>query len=191
MDTQIVLETERLILRPFVESDAESLHRVFSDPVAMKHYPSPLDLEGTRAWIERNQKRYEEDGVGLWAMVRKVTGSVIGDCGLTIQSVEGTGELEIGFHVLRTLWGRGFATEAATACRDYAFEVLERDRVISWMCPRNIPSRYVAERIGMSFEKEVINATGAERVVYALSREQWGRLTAERSTDACDNVLNL
>ena len=74
-----ILETERLILREFAVADAASLALVLSDPEAMKYYPAPLDLAGTQQWIDRNQRRYTDDGVGLWAMVLKTSGATIGD----------------------------------------------------------------------------------------------------------------
>jgi RimJ/RimL family protein N-acetyltransferase len=97
---------------------------------------------------------YADRGFGLWALVLKENGEVIGDCGLVVQQIEGVGEVEIGYHVRRDLWGQGFATEAAQACREYGFHQLGRDRLISLIHPANRASRRVAEKNGMTLTKE-------------------------------------
>jgi [ribosomal protein S5]-alanine N-acetyltransferase len=84
-----ILETGRLLLREFTPADTAALALVLSDPETMKYYPAPIDRAGTQQWIERNLRRYAEDGVGLWAMVLKTTGELIGDCGIIRQQVEG------------------------------------------------------------------------------------------------------
>jgi [ribosomal protein S5]-alanine N-acetyltransferase len=151
-----ILETERLLLREFVHGDVDALAAVISDPETMRFYPEPRDRAGVGSWIERNRRRYRDDGHGLWAMVLKFSGEVIGDCGLTRQPVDGVHEIEIGYHVRRDLWGRGFAPEAAAACRDYGFEKLGVERLISLIRPENLPSRRVAEKIGLTLWKEVL-----------------------------------
>ena len=96
-----ILETERLILRKFLPEDTDALALVLSDPVTMKYYPAPIDRVGTQQWIERNLRRYSEDGVGLWAMVLRANGEMIGDCGIVRQQVEGEYLYEIGYHLRR------------------------------------------------------------------------------------------
>jgi ribosomal-protein-alanine N-acetyltransferase len=151
-----VLETDRLLLREFVPSDVDALAAVISDPETMRFYPAPRDRAGVESWIERNRRRYRDDGHGLWGMVLKSSGEVIGDCGLTRQTVDGEDEIEIGYHVRRDLWGQGLAPEAARACRDYGFARLGAERQISLIRPENLPSRRVAEKVGLSWWKEVM-----------------------------------
>ena len=151
-----ILETDRLLLREFVPGDVNALAAVISDPETMRFYPEPYDRTGVESWIERNRRRYRDDGHGLWAMVLKSSGEVIGDCGLTRQSVDGVDEIEIGYHVRRDQWGRGLAPEAARACRDYGFERLDAERLISLIRPENFPSRRVAEKVGLTLWKEVM-----------------------------------
>jgi len=151
-----ILETERLQLREFVADDVDALSGVLSDAETMRHYPAPLDRAGVAEWIERNRRRYAEAGHGLWAMVLKSSGDVVGDCGLTRQTVDGVDEIEIGYHVRRDLWGQGYAPEAARACRDYGFARLGVERLISLVRLGNLPSRRVAEKVGMSLWKEVM-----------------------------------
>ncbi len=141
-----ILETKRLVLREFVPSDADALALVLCDPETMKYYPASIDRDGIQQWIERNLRRYAEDGVGVWAMVLKTAGEIIGDCGIIRQHVEGEYLYEIGFHLRRDHWGQGLATEAAIACREWGFANLKVDRLISLIRPENVPSRRVAER---------------------------------------------
>jgi [ribosomal protein S5]-alanine N-acetyltransferase len=152
----LILETRRLRLREFEFDDMDALAAILSDPEAMRYYLAPLDHMGVIDWIQRNRNRYANDGFGLWAMILKTTGELIGDCGLVRQSVDGTDEIEIGYHVRRDLWGQGFASEAACACRDYGFDRLSVDRLISLIRPQNLPSRRVAEKMGMTVWKEVV-----------------------------------
>src|SRR5690349_16523151 len=126
-DRDVMLETERLLLRPHVAADAEALDAILGDPVAMEFYPAPLDRHGVEEWIRRNQERYARDGFGKWAMVLKETGEVGGSCGCALQDVEGRDQIEVGYNVRRDLWGRGYATEAARACMEYAFAKLGVD----------------------------------------------------------------
>jgi ribosomal-protein-alanine N-acetyltransferase len=151
-----ILETERLLLREFFPNDVDALALVLSDHETMRFYPAALDRAGVAAWIERNRRRYTDAGHGLWAMVLKSSGEVVGDCGLSRQTVDGTDEIEIGYHVRRDLWGQGYAPEAARACQGYGFARLGADRLISLIRPENLPSRRVAEKTGLSLWKEVI-----------------------------------
>ena len=151
-----ILETPRLHLREFIPEDADALALVLSDTETMRYYPVQFDRAGVEEWIARNRRRYTVNGHGLWAMILKSTGELIGDCGVTVQNVDGIDELEIGYHLRRDHWGQAYATEAAQACRDWAFANRNTDYVISLIRPENQPSRRVAERNGMILWKEVI-----------------------------------
>ncbi|HKS76281.1 MAG TPA: GNAT family N-acetyltransferase [Terriglobales bacterium] len=151
-----ILETERLILRELVMEDAGALARVISDPETMRYYPAPFDRGGVEQWIERNRARYLKDGHGLWGMVLKSCGELIGDCGLIRQEVDGESLVEIGYHVCRDQWGKGLAPEAAKACRDYGFTRLGERYLISLIRPENFPSRRVAEKVGMTLWKTTL-----------------------------------
>ena len=164
-----IAETNRLLLREFEPEDADALARVMSDPETMRYYPAPFDRAGVEGWIARNRRRYAVDGHGLWAMILKSSGELIGDCGLTKQNVDGSEEIEIGYHVRRDHWGQGYATEAAIACREYGFATLPVERLISLIRPENLPSCRVAEKSGMKFWKEVM-WRGLRHYVYAAKR---------------------
>lgn len=164
-----ILETPRLLLRQFEPEDADALALVLSDPETMRYYPAPCDRVGVEQWIERNRQRYVQHGAGLWAMVLKASGEMIGDCDIIRQEVEGEFLYEIGYHLRRDLWGQGLATEAAIACREWGFKHLGVNRLISLIRPENVPSRRVAERNGMTIWKEV-DWRGLRHYVYSVER---------------------
>jgi [ribosomal protein S5]-alanine N-acetyltransferase len=153
---RVILETPRLLLREFVAGDAEALGLILSDAETMRFYRVLFDRAGVAEWIARNRRRYAADGHGLWGMVLKASGELIGDCGVTTQSVDGVEELEIGYHLRRECWGFGYATEAARACRDWAFLSRNVGYLISLIRPENLASRRVAERNGMRLWKSVV-----------------------------------
>ena len=167
---EFVLETARLKLRRFRDDDASAVFAIIGDRVAMQFYPKTFNREDAKQWITRNQRRYREDGYGLFAVTLKDSEEVIGDCGIIKQNVEGTTAMEVGYHFRRDQWGQGYATEAARACMGFAFESFGADRVISLIRPENVPSRRVAERNGMKLEREVVHY-GLPHLVYAMRRE--------------------
>lgn len=169
MEQGVILETERLRLRKFTMKDVKALEAVLGDPVAMRFYPAALDRPGVEGWIRRNLERYTSDGYGLWAMVLKGSNKVIGDCGCMLQEVEGRPEIEVGYHVRRDLWGRGYATEAALKCVEYAFSRLGAARVLSMIRPENLSSRRVAEKNGLTCDR-VIFWRGYDHCVYVKNK---------------------
>jgi [ribosomal protein S5]-alanine N-acetyltransferase len=166
-----ILATPRLVLREFCAEDVDALARVISDRETMRFYPEPFDRNAVEEWIARNRRRYVTNGHGLWGMIFKASGELIGDCGLTVQEVDGVDEIEIGYHVRRDLWGQGLATEAARACRDFGFTRLPVEHLISLIRPENLASRRVAEKNGMTVWKEVVRL-GLPHLVYSVRREQ-------------------
>ncbi|MGC2196300.1 MAG: GNAT family N-acetyltransferase [Terriglobales bacterium] len=176
----IVFETPRLILRQFVPEDADALAQVISDPATMRYYPAPFDRAGVEEWIARNVRRYAADGCGLWALDLKSSGEMIGDCGITLQELDGEHLPEIGYHVRRDMWGQGLATEAARACRDYGFTQLQMDSLISLIRPENAPSRRVAEKNAMKVWKKTSHSDMLH-LVYRIQQEEW-RTRSPRTT---------
>lgn len=168
----IVLETARLRLRRFRRDDVDAVFAIIGDEVAMQYYPRKFGIADAVEWIERNLRRYEEHGYGLFAVTLRGNEDLIGDCGLIAQVVEGEPQLEVGYHFRRDQWGRGYATEAARGCMEFAFRELRADKVISLIRPENVPSRRVAERNGMKVERQVIHAK-LPHLVYAIRREEF------------------
>lgn len=144
----VIVETDRLVLREIVQADLPVLHRIFSDPESMRYYPRVKSFEETAAWFEKLAFRsYAENGFGLWGIVEKASGELAGDCGITLQPTPNGLEPEIGYHLRREYLGRGYAAEAASACRDYGLEKLSFDRIVSIVSPENTPSQRVAARV--------------------------------------------
>ena len=152
------LTTERTRLREFVPEDLDALAPIFADEVMMEWYPGPFSRAESAFWIERNQRRYREDGFGLWALDLRDSGELLGDCGIVRQRVDDTDEIEIGWHVKRESWGRGYAPEAALAVAHYAFEDLRLPHLISLIRPENVNSARVAEKLGMHIWKHTMHA---------------------------------
>lgn len=154
----IVFETARLILRHVTIDDLDPLAALFADPEVMRFSLGTISREDAQRWIEGCLQDYQPDrwGFGLWAVVLRTTSQLIGFCGLTkFADVDGQSEVEIGYRLAKAHWGQGFATEAATATKNYAFSHLGMDRLISLIEAENIPSVRVAEKTGMSLEKTI------------------------------------
>ena len=171
---QVVVETERLILRHLTAHDVDAILAVIGHVEAMKYYPKTFSRDDAGQWVTRNQERYRNDGYGLFAVVLKSDGEVIGDCGLVRQEVEGETLLEVGYHLRRDQWGHGYATEAARACMTYAFGNLRAEKIVSLIRAENLPSRHVAERNGMKVERQVM-FHGLSHLMYAITREDYGK----------------
>ncbi len=152
--------------------------RVFRDPEVMRFGDGVQSPDWVRQWLQRRLEDYHQGrGLGVWAVVEKSSGETIGYCGLFFfPDVCGQPEIEIGYRLARSHWGRGYATEAARAVRDYAFQTLNVQRLIALIDPENTASIRVAEKLGMVYEKDVMfpGYTHPDRV-YALARRDEGR----------------
>ena len=172
MEQRIILETDRLFLREMNMDDFDALYKVLADTDIMQHYPYTFDKERVGAWIERNMNRYRENGFGLWAVCLKDTGEMIGDCGLTLQNIEGEMHPEIGYHIRADQHRKGYAKEAAAAVRDWAFANTDYPALYSYCKYTNIGSYKTAESIGMHFEKEYPDPENKITHVSVIFREE-------------------
>lgn len=150
----MILETERLILREFTSADLPDLREILQDPEVMYAYDHDFSEEDVQKWLDRQFTRYRELGFGLWAVILKSSGEMVGQTGLTMQPCEGEMLLEIGYLFKKRHWHQGYATEAAAGCREYAFGVLGADVVHCLIKADNYASQRVASRIGMTKVKE-------------------------------------
>ena len=171
-----MIETERLYLREYTTDDFDALYEILSDPETMRHYPSPFDRERTENWILWNLGNYEKYGFGLWAVVLKETNGFIGDCGITIQDIDGEMLPEIGYHIHKKYWRRGFAKEAARAARDWAFRNTPYDAVYACMKYTNAASCSTAAACGMRKVKEYPDPKNTVSFAYAITRTEWEAL---------------
>lgn len=146
----MILETERLSLRELEQSDFSALCAILQDEETMYAYEGAFTDAEVQEWLDRQLARYQKYGFGLWAVLLKETGELIGQCGLTMQPWKDEEVLEIGYLFRRDCWHQGYATEAAKACKKYAFEALNADEVCSIIRDTNAPSQKVALRNGMA-----------------------------------------
>ena len=146
----MILETERLILREMTQSDFPLLCKHLQDAEVMYAYEHAYSDTEVQERIDKQFQRYKENGFGIWAVILKESGELIGQCGLSMQPFADREVLEIGYIFQKAYWHKGYATEAAIACKEYAFDVLNADEVFSIIRDTNIASQNVARRNGMT-----------------------------------------
>lgn len=174
-----MIETDRLRLRPWIEADLESYARICADPEVMRYIGRGVTYSRARSEqsLAAIVKHLDEHGFGLWAAVDKTTDTWIGLIGLAFAGPGYDGvaenEVEIGWRFDRAYWGRGLATEGARACRDYAFEQLGLDGIVSIYQPGNTASRRVMEKLGMSYLRDGRGKRAEDVRIYGLDRATW------------------
>lgn len=154
-----MIETRRLEIRQLKFADHIALNELFSDPEVMNFSMSGTKTsDEVKVWLATViEDRKTSKGINLFAVVNKQKSTLVGYCGLTeFPDIDGVAEVEVGYRLIRKYWGQGFATEAAIAVRDYAFVDLGLGRLVALIDPTNKRSICVAEKIGMSYEKEVM-----------------------------------
>lgn len=166
-------ETNRLILRELNEADFGSWYEILSNAQTMKHYPAPFDRDKVRKWITWNLTNYKEYGFGLWAVILKETGEFIGDCGITMQNIHGQMLPEIGYHIHKDHQRKGYASEAALRCMQFAFDELKLPAVYSYMKYTNVPSYSTAMKNGMKLIDEYDDPVNTVTKVYRITKEEY------------------
>jgi len=152
-----IFETDRLYLREFVDGDYNDLCEILQDKEVMYAYEHSFSDDEVKSWYNKLiTSHYEKHGFGLWAVIHKETNEFLGQCGLTIQELNGNEYLEIGYLFKKKHWHKGYATEAASGCKKYAFEKLNAKSVCSIIRASNIASQNVATRIGMKKTGEIM-----------------------------------
>ena len=183
MPARLIMETPRLILREMNPDDFAALCAMLRDPEVMYAYAHAFSEDEVRQWLDRQLQRYRQDGFGLWAVTLKTEdgppGAMIGQCGLTRQECPpvSPGRVpEVGYLFRKSRWHQGYATEAARACRDYAFTTLGAGEVFSIIRANNAPSLAVARRNGMAvraaFSKHYYGQD-MPHLVFSITRSQW------------------
>ena len=157
-----ILETNRLLLRHQLPADLDDLWALYCDPEITTYIPDAprtrQEAQEELEWHMHGHPRFPE--LGLWATIHKDTGKFIGRCGLLPWTIGGEQEVEVAYTIAREYWGQGLATEAAHAILDYGFEQLKLSRLICRIDEENRASRKVAEKIGMTFEREAQDELG-------------------------------
>jgi ribosomal-protein-alanine N-acetyltransferase len=171
------LETAGLILRPFGAGDASAHAAIYADPEVTRYLPGgPFPPDTVEARSERSLTRFAEHwtahGWGVWAVVDKASGGLIGQCGLN--HLPDGSDVELLYALSRSSWGRGLATEAGRASLEHGFGPVGLERIVAVTRPEHWASRRVMERLGMAYEADR-DAFGMQVVCYALSREAWRR----------------
>ena len=166
-----MMETKRLRIRRYTREDFDALYEILSDPETMKYYPRPYDQNGVNRWINWCLDSYEKHGFGLWALELKDTGIFIGDCGISMQNIDGEILPEIGYHINKHYWRQGYAKEACAAVKNWFFENTNFDSVYSYMNQENIPSWATAAANGMTRIKAYEDEEAL--YVYAITRKEW------------------
>jgi ribosomal-protein-alanine N-acetyltransferase len=166
------IETRRLLLRHFTPDDADELYRIYSHPDLFKYMSNekPLLWEQARALINSLIENWQQHHFGVWAVVYKKHNKLIGHCGFKF--LENTREIQMGYLLLKSYWGRGLGTEAADAALKYGFEIGELERIVAIAKAENIASRRVMEKVGMKYEKDAYYYNN-DVVYYSLMREAY------------------
>ncbi len=171
----MILETKRLYLRELKQSDFLSLCKILQDKDVMYAYEHAFDDDEVQKWLDSQINRYKDYGFGLWAVILKETDEMIGQCGLSMQDCNGMQVLEVGYLFQKIFWHKGYASEAAIACKEYAFEILNADEVFSIIRDTNIASQNVAKRNGMEVTKRFIKhyyGVDMPHLVFSIKRNK-------------------
>jgi RimJ/RimL family protein N-acetyltransferase len=162
------LTTERLLLRPFTPADQEAIHAVYSDPEVMRHvgHGAHKTIAETANALRIYGEVLARRGYSFLAVTEREGGALIGDGGLHPLAGQGP-DVELGYTLARSAWGRGYATELGRALIEHAFGVLRAPRVVAQVEPANLGSRHVLEKLGMT-EREVRMAYGRPHLLYVV-----------------------
>lgn len=166
-------ETQRLTFRLLTESDFDAWLPLFSGPRVAEFLGMDEKLsekEQCETWFEKSLGRYTNETGGMNVLVDKTSGLMVGQCGLLIQQIEDEKFMEIGYSILPAHWGKGYATEAAVKCKEYAFENNFADSLISMVHAENIGSETVAKKNGMQLFRFVPNYKGQPMNIFKVSK---------------------
>ena len=159
-----ILETPRLLLREMTQEDFGDLAQMLKDPEVMYAYEHDFSDEDVQVWLDRQRGRYEKYSFGLWAMVLKETGEMIGQAGLTMQPHRGGEVLEIGYLLKKKYWHCGYAREAAEAVICHSRDTLGIKRLCAQIDERNERSKQLAQRLGFTLDAHLPQADFGGRV---------------------------
>ena len=169
-----ILESERLRFRHIAEADFLNLCELLQDEEVMYAWEHGFSQEEIHSWMERTFARYQDNGFAHFAAIEKETGAFVGVIGPIVEAVEDVPYTGLGYILKKEYWGKGYATEGAAACMEYAFTVLNAEKVTAEIRPENRLSRRVAERLGMRVEREFAkhyHGKDMPHLIYSKTRE--------------------
>lgn len=151
------IETQRLVLREFQPEDVQQLAPILANPQVMQFSPAgTLSTEQTQAKINEFIALYQAFGFGKWAVLAKDSHELIGYCGIALETIDGSAERELGYRLAPPFWGRGLATEAATAAMEYGFNELKLPYLLGIAERKNVASVKILKKLGMQFVRETV-----------------------------------
>ncbi|MDO1604530.1 GNAT family N-acetyltransferase [Lactobacillus sp. YT155] len=169
----MVIETNRLILREWKSNEENDLDKILGDSRVMYAYNQPFNEKEIREWLHWNLNSYKENGYGLWAIERKYDNKIIGECGITDQTINGVVYAEIGYHLMFDYWHQGYAIEAAQATKKAAFEIFKKTEVVSIVRDTNISSMNVAIKNGMTIKERFTKIYSGTNIPHYLFMKRY------------------
>jgi len=167
-----ILETENLIIRHFSTDDVDALSEILGDPKVMEFSTNgPYSKEETKSFIKQCLSEYEHPGFSLWAVIHKYDAKLIGYCGIRPEEIDDRKEVELGYRLAYQYWGQGLGTEAAKACRDYAFNKFGLTHLVSIIEAKNTRSLGIADNLDMFYEKNSVYH-GIPVLIYRVNRPE-------------------
>lgn len=171
----IVFEDGEIQIRAYTPGDLAQQDRLLTDPVTMQHWPAPFSPAAVERWREQKITAYHNTLLGRWAVIQLQENTLIGDAGIVHSQVNGRAENDLGYILDHRYWGKGLGSRIAAACMKHGFEVAGLERIIAHMASNHLPSRGVAEKIGMKWELQFVNSQnrGFTHELYALSKADY------------------
>lgn len=193
----LTFHSQRLTLRPFTTDDLDLSVEMFTDPAVMTYSGKVMDLATIRAMAPRWSRRGADGCIGIWTVVDRDTGEKYGSAALLPMPVERTetdytlvvpgrmppGDVEIGYYLKRSAWGRGYATEAARRLLRYAFEASPLHQIVATFDPANLASKRVLEKAGFT-DRGTTLCYGKEGVLFRITRREWRARQGPQTHDA-------
>ncbi len=164
-----ILQTNRLVFREFTQADVDKLFLLLSDPIVMRYCSGTINITGTQKWLDIAIESYKKYGYDYWAVYERSTGAFIGQIGILNQEIEGKQENCLAFMIGKEYWNKGYATEGAIACINYAFKSLKLKKLIATVEPENLQSISVLKKIGMEYTREA-NYANEKVNIYSINK---------------------
>ena len=196
--TSFLLQTNHLLLRRYTLEDLPALHTILSDKETMYAWGHGFSIDESKEWLEEQLKNYKENGFGIWAIIDKASGTIIGNAGLDRASINLTNQksiakqevVEIGYIVAKRFWGQGLGTEVARAVQEYAFKVLGLERLYCLIKEDNFASMRVARKLGGRIIGEIIKNYKGKDLMHYIFECKGAELVFESENTESSYVIN-